>query len=84
MVLLDQDEGTKTPTAGKVTVAAVTVAAVKAATTTKPAVGFVLDKTKVGAVPNSGAGSPVSLAAILRKTGLHKRLPCKPPQGRIA
>ena len=30
------------------------------------------NKTKVGAAPNIGAGSPVSLAAILRKAGSQK------------
>ena len=37
------------------------------ATVATPAVAFAPKKPKVGAAPNMGAGSPVSLAAILHK-----------------
>ena len=64
-----EDEGTTTSTAAKLRVAAVTASA----TVATPAVAFAPEKPKVGAAPNMGAGSPVSLAAILRKAGSQKK-----------
>ena len=61
--LCGEDEGTTTSTAAKLRVAAVTASA----TVATPAVAFAPEKPKVGAAPNTGAGSPVSLAAILHK-----------------
>ena len=57
------DEGTTTSTAAKARVAAMTALA----TVATPAVAFAPEKPKVGAAPNMGAGSLVSLAAILHK-----------------
>ena len=57
------DEWTTTFMAAKVRVAAMRALA----TVDTPAVAFAPEKPKVGAAPNMGAGSPVSLASILHK-----------------
>ena len=67
--LCGEDEGTTTSTVAKARVVAMTASEMLAT----PAVAFAPWKSKVGAAPNMGAGSPVSLAAILRKAGSQKK-----------
>ena len=70
MALLEKEEDSILWMNGTGATAALTIATLSVSFLTDP--NLATNKSKVDTAPNKGAGSPVSLAAILCKTGLHK------------